>query len=69
MSYQMHSDAEIEHFGHLYLEYRYGYYFVAHDRLSRKIFLGGRKGVPQKCFFFFNFLGIEMLKSQQTIYI
>ena len=43
-----HSDAEIENFGHLHLEYRYGHHFVAHDRLSRKNVLGGLKGVPQK---------------------
>jgi hypothetical protein len=40
-----HSDAEIENFGHLHLEYRYVYHFVAHDRLSRKNVLGGLKGV------------------------
>jgi len=28
----------------LHLEYRYGYHFVAHDRLSRKNVLGGLKG-------------------------
>jgi len=44
----LHSDAEIENFGHLRLEYSYGYRFVAHDRLSRKNVLGGLKGVPQK---------------------
>jgi len=44
----MHSDAEIENFGHLHLEYRYGYHFVAHDRRSRKNILGGLKGVPKK---------------------
>jgi len=43
-----HSDAEIENFGHLHLEYRYGYRFLAHDRLSRKNVLGGLKGAPQK---------------------
>ena len=43
-----HSDAEIEDFGRLHLEYRYGYHFVAHDRLSRKNVLWGLKGVPQK---------------------
>ena len=41
----IHSDAEIENFGHLHLEYRYGYRFVAHDRLSRKNVLWGLKGV------------------------
>jgi hypothetical protein len=44
----MHSDAEIENFGHLQLEYRYGYHFVAHDRLSWKNVPGGLKGVLQK---------------------
>jgi hypothetical protein len=43
-----HSDAEIENFVHLHLEYRYGHHFVAHDRHSRKNVLGGLKGVPQK---------------------
>jgi hypothetical protein len=43
-----HSGAEIEDFGRLHLEYRYGYHFVAHDRLSRKNVLGGLEGVPQK---------------------
>jgi hypothetical protein len=42
----IHSDAEIENFGHLHLEYRYGYHFVTHDRPSRKNVLGGLKGVP-----------------------
>jgi len=44
----LHSDAEIENFGHLHLEYRYGYHFVACDRLSRKNVFGGLKGVPRK---------------------
>ena len=41
-------DAEIENFGHLHLECRYGYHFEAHGRLSRKNALGGFKGLPQK---------------------
>ena len=75
----MHSDAEIENFGHLYLEYRYGYHFVAHNRLSQKNDLGGLKEVPQKTVHMvymggpqnrlFQFYGVEMLKTQQTIYI
>ena len=42
------SDAEMENFGHLHLEYRFGYHFIAHGRLSRKNFLGTLKGAPQK---------------------
>ena len=44
----MRSEAEIENFGHLHLEYRYGYHFVAHGRLSRKMFLRVLRGSPQK---------------------
>jgi len=74
-----HSDAEIKNFGHLHLKYRYGYHFVAHDRLSRKNVLGGLKGSPKKRsiwsiwddpqIVFFNSLRVEMLKPQHTIYI
>jgi hypothetical protein len=41
----MHSDVEIEN---LDLEYRYGYRFVDHDRLSWKNVLGVFKGDPKK---------------------
>ena len=44
MNTPTHIDAEIENFGYLHLEYRYGYHFVAHDRLVGKMFLGVLRG-------------------------
>ena len=79
MNTPTHIDAEIENFGYLHLEYRYGYHFVAHDRLVGKMFLGVLRGSHKKRslwsiwddpqIVFFNFIGVEMLKPQQTIYI
>ena len=61
----------------MHLEYRIGYHFIAHERLSKKNVLGGLKRVPQKTLFkwedpkivFFNFMGAEMLKPLKTICI
>ena len=70
------SDAEMENFGHLHLEYRFGYHFIAHGRLSRKNFLGTLREPPKNGLygrtpksFLFNFIGVHLLKHKQTIYI
>jgi len=47
-----HSDAEIDNFARLHLEYRYGCHFVVHSR-------------PKNFSFFFNFIGVGMLDSAQ----
>ncbi len=47
----MHSDAKIENFGHLHLECRYGYHFVADGWLSRKNFLGCQGDPPKNCLY------------------